>query len=143
MASNANLRQNRHSARELYREMQAQGVPGQYSLVADSVRRLRPVQGRLSQHRKAGAPATIAAVDRPLTPSRAPWVVMRRETTRNDDAKQQRARLHAQEGEIAEAIECTQACAALGRRRQPEHLAAWLERAITSGLQAFKSVANG
>jgi transposase len=68
---------------------------------------------------------------------------MRREATRNDAEKQQRARLHAQEGEIAEAIELTQDFAALVRQRQPDQLETWLERATASGLQAFQSVAHG
>ena len=68
---------------------------------------------------------------------------MRREATLNADAKQQRARLYSQEGEIAEAITLTQDFAALVRQRQPEHLEGWLERATASGLQAFQSFANG
>ena len=54
-----------------------------------------------------------------------------------------RARLQAQEGAIAEAIELTQDFAALVRQRQPDQLETWLERATASGLQAFKSLANG
>jgi transposase len=123
--------------------MQAQGFPGKYSIVAAYVSRLRPPQGRITRGRKSGSPATSVELDKPLTPSRATWLVMRREATLNDDEKQQRARLHSQEGDIAEAIELTQDLAALVRRRQPEHLETWLERVTTSGLQAFKSFANG
>jgi len=82
-------------------------------------------------------------VDKPLTPSRATWLVMRREAKLDDDAKTQRARLQAQEGEIAEAITLTQDFAGLVRQRQPAQLEAWLERATASGLNAFKSLANG
>ena len=131
------------SAKELYHEMQAQGLPGQYSIVAASGSRLRPPQGRLTRRRKPGSPAKIVAVDKPLTPSRAPWLIMRREDKLNDDAKQPRARLQAQEGAIAEAIALTQDFAALVRQRQPDQLETWLDRATASGLQAFKSLANG
>ena len=132
-----------HSALELWRAIQARGFPGQYSMVADYVRRLRPAQGRVTKHRKGGSSATIAEVDTPLTPSRATWLVMRREATLNEDEKEQLTQLQAHEGEIAEAISLTQDFAALVRRRQPEHLETWLERATASGLQAFQSFANG
>jgi transposase len=81
------------SALELYHEVQAQGFPGKYSIVAAYISRLRPPQGRITRRRKSGSPATIVAVDKPLTPSRATWVVMQREATLNDEEKEQRARL--------------------------------------------------
>jgi transposase len=112
-------------------------------IVAAYVSRLRPPQGRITRHRRSGAPTTIVAVDKPLTPSRATWLIMRREATLNEDEKHQRARLHSQEGAIAEAITLTQDFATLVRQRQPGQLATWLERATASGLQAFKSFAHG
>jgi transposase len=131
------------SAKELYHELQAQGFPGKYSIVAAYTSRLRLPQGRITRRRKSGAPAPIVAVDKPLTPSRATWLILRREATLTDDDKQQRARLHAQEGEVAEAITLTQEFAALVRQRQPDQLEPWLERATASGLQAFQSFAHG
>jgi transposase len=131
------------NAKELYHERHAQGFAGKYSIVAAYVSRLRPPQGRITRRRTPGSPATIVAVDKPLTPSRATWLILRHEATLNDDEKQQRARLQAQEGAIAEAIALTQDCAALVRQRQPDQLETWLARATASGLQAFKSFANG
>lgn len=131
------------SAKELYHEIQAQGFPGKYSIVAAYVSRLRPPQGRITRRRRSGSPVTIVAVDKPLTPSRATWLVMRREATLNDDEKQQLVRLQSQEGAIAEAITLTQDFAGLVRQRQPGQLDTWLERATASGLEAFKSLANG
>jgi transposase len=131
------------STKELYHEIQTQGFPGKYSIVAAYTSRLRPPQGRITRHRKSGSPAPIVEVDKPLTPSRATWLILRREATLTDDEKQQRARLQAQEGAIAEAITLTQDFAALVRQRQPAQLATWLERATASGLQAFKSFATG
>jgi transposase len=131
------------SAKELYHAMQAQGFAGKYSRVAAYVSRLRPPQGRITRRRRSGAPATIVEGDKPLTPSRATWLILRREATLTEDEKQQRARLQAQEGAIAEAIRLTQDVAACVRQRQPDQLATWLERATASGLQAFKSFASG
>jgi transposase len=132
-----------HSVKELFHEIQARGFPGKYSVVAHYVNRLRPPEGRITRRRKGGASATPMEVDKPLTPSRATWLVMRRVAKLDDDAKTQLARLQAQEGEIAEAITLTQDFAGLVRQRQPAQLEAWLERATASGLNAFKSLANG
>jgi len=131
------------SVLELYHDIQAQGFAGKYSIVAAYVSRLRPPQGRITRRRKSGAPAPIVEVDKPLTPSRATWLIMRREATLNEGEKSQLARLQAQEGAIAEAIRLTQDFAELVRQRQPDQLETWLERATASGLQAFKSFANG
>jgi transposase len=131
------------SAKELYHEIQTQGFPGKYSIVAAYTSRLRPPQGRITRRRKSESPATMVEVDKPLTPSRATWLILRREATLTEDEKQQRARLQDQEGAIAEAITLTQDFAALVRQRQPGQLEPWLERATTSGLQAFQSFAKG
>ena len=131
------------SVLELYREMQAQGFAGKYSIVAAYVSRFRPPQGRITRRQKSGSPATIIEVDRPLTPSRATWLVMRREAKRNDADKQQLTELQGLEGEIGEAITLTQDFATLVRQRQSDQLDSWLERATASGLQAFKSLAKG
>lgn len=132
-----------HSAKELFHEIQARGFPGKYSVVAASINRLRPPEGRITRGRQSGSSARIIEVDKPLTPSGATWLVMRREATLDDDEKPQLARLQAQEGESAEALGLTQDFAALVRQRQPEQLETWLERATASGLQSFKSLANG
>lgn len=132
-----------HSVKELFRDIQARGFPGKYSIVAHYVSRLRPSEGPMTRRRKVGASATPMEVGKPLTPSRATWLVMRREATLEDDAKTHLARLHAQEGAIAEAITLAQDFAELVRQRQPAQLETWLERAIASGLQAFQSLATG
>lgn len=131
------------SAKELFHEIQARGFPGKYSVVAAYMNCLRPPEGRITRRRKSGSSARIIEVDKPLTPSGATWLVMRREAKLDDDDKTQLARLQAQGGEIAEAIRLTQDFAALVRQRQPDQLETWLERATASGLQAFKSLANG
>jgi len=131
------------SVLELYREIQAQGFAGKYSIVAAYVSRFRPPQGRITRRRRSGSPVTIVEVETPLTPSRATWLVMRREATLNDDEKQHLAWLRSQEGAIAEAITLTQDFAGLVRQRQPGQLETWLERATASSLQAFKSFAKG
>ena len=55
----------------------------------------------------------------------------------------QLAQLHAQQAEVAEAIDLAQDFAQLVRQRQPEHLDPWLKRATTSTLEAVRRFATG
>lgn len=132
-----------HSAKELFHEIRDRGFPGKYSIVAAYVSHFCPPEGRITRRRKSGSPARSMETFKPLTPSRATWLVMRHEAKLDDDEKNQLARLKAREGEIAEAITLTQDFAALVRQHQPDQLETWLKCAMASGLQAFKSFANG
>ena len=55
----------------------------------------------------------------PLTPRRATWLVLRRETKRTEAEAQQLAQLRAQQAEVAEAIDLAQEFTQLVRQRQP------------------------
>ena len=79
----------------------------------------------------------------PLTPRRATWLVLRRATQRTAAETQQLTQLHAQSGEVAEAIDLAQDFATLVRQRQPERLDPWLTRATASTLGAFQRFASG
>jgi transposase len=129
---------------QLFREIKAQGFRGQYSIVSTYVGRMRAAQQHVSPGDASAAhSAALIEADKPLTPREATWLVMRREAKRNDDEKQQLAKLQAYGGEIAEAITLTQDFADLVRQRKADQLEAWLERAAASCLQAFQSFANG
>ncbi len=78
-----------------------------------------------------------------LTPRRATWLVLRREAKRTEAETQQLAQLHAQQAEVAEAIDLTQDFAQLVRQRQPDALDPWLQRATTRTLEALQRFANG
>ena len=84
-------------------------------------------------------------VEKPLTPKRATWLVLRREDKRQDAEADQALleQLQAQHGELAKAIELSQDFAELLRQRQPEKLDGWLERAAQSALKAFERFATG
>jgi len=70
-------------------------------------------------------------------------LVLGREAKRTADETQQLAQLHAQDPEVAEAIDLAQDFAQLVRQRQPEHLDPWLKRAATSPLEAMRRFATG
>jgi hypothetical protein len=79
----------------------------------------------------------------PLTPRRATWLVLQRETTRTEAETQQLAQLHAQHPEVAEAIDLAQGFVTLVRQRQPEALDPWLKRATISTLEPLQRFATG
>jgi transposase len=78
-----------------------------------------------------------------LTPRRATWLVLRRETTHTEAEVQQLAHLRAQQADIAETIDLAQEFTRLVRQRQPEHLDPWLQRATTSTVDAMRRFATG
>jgi transposase len=78
-----------------------------------------------------------------LTPCRATWLVLRRETQPTAAEAQQLAHLRAQQADIAETIDLAQECTRLVRRRQPAPLDAWLQRATTSAVDAVRRFATG
>jgi transposase len=78
-----------------------------------------------------------------LTPRRAAWLVLRRETTRTKAEAQQLAHLRAQQAEVAETIDLAQDFTRLVRQRQPECLDPWLQRATASAVDAVRRFATG
>src|SRR5262249_11800940 len=133
-----------HNASKLFREMQTHGFAGHYGLVAAYVRRMRTTQRATSKPQTTAAPVKVTEPsEKPLTPKRATWLVLRREDKREDAAADQAllGQIQAQHGALAEAIALSQDFAELLRQRQPEKLESWLERAAQSTLQAFERFA--
>jgi transposase len=133
-----------HNASKLFREMQTHGFAGHYGLVAAYVRRMRTAQRATSKPQTTAAPVKVTEpAEKPLTPKRATWLVLRREDKREDAAADQAllGQIQAQHGALAEAIALSQDFAELLRQRQPEKLESWLERAAQSTLQAFERFA--
>jgi transposase len=134
-----------YNAMRLFRDLRQRGYAGGYGVVAASARRLRQAQGLPPGHRRARQPLPAVAepVCQPLTPRRATWLVLRRETKRTEAEAQQLTQLHAQSPAVAEAIDLAQDFAALVRQRQPERLDPWLKRATTSAVDAVQRFAAG
>ena len=134
-----------HTAMRRFRELQQQGYGGSYARVAADARRLRLAQGLPSGHRRLrqGLPWVAESVCPPLTPRRATWLVLRRESQRTEAETQQLTQVRAQSAEVAEAIDLAQDFASLVRQRQPACLDPWLQRATTSALEALQRFASG
>lgn len=77
-----------------------------------------------------------------LTPSRATWLVLRRQELWKRGDEQLIALLTAQHPQLAEAIELGQGFAQLVRTRQPEQLDFWLIQAENSILSPFCNFAK-
>jgi transposase len=134
-----------HTAMRLFRELRQQGYVGSYGVVAAYARRLRQAQGLPPGHRRPRQPLPAVAEPpcQPLTPRRATWLVLRRETQRTAAETQQLTALRAQQAEVAEAIDLAQDFATLVRQRQPTQLDPWLKRATTSAVDAVRRFATG
>jgi transposase len=134
-----------YTAMRLFRDLRQRGYAGGYGVVAAYARRLRQAQGLPPGHRCAHQPLPAVAEPacQPLTPRRATWLVLRRETQRTEAEAQQLTQLHAQSPAVAEAIDLAQDFATLVRQRQPERLDSWLKRATTSAVDAVQRFAAG
>jgi hypothetical protein len=91
----------------LFRDLRQRGYAGGYGVVAAYARRLRRAQGLPPGHRRARQPLPTVAEPacQPLTPRRATWLVLRRETKRTEAEAQQLTHLRAQQADIAETID--------------------------------------
>jgi transposase len=134
-----------YNAMRLFRDLRQHGYAGGYGVVAAYARRLRQAQGLPPGHRcpRQSLPAVAEPACQPLTPRRATWLVLRRETKRTDAETKQLTALRAQQAEVAEAMDLAQAFATLVRQRQPTQLDAWLKRATTSAVEAVRRFATG
>jgi len=134
-----------YNAMRLFRALRQRGYAGGYGVVAAYARRLRQAQGLPPGHRRPRQPLPAVAepLCQPLTPRRASWLVLRRETKRTDAESQQLTALRAQQAEVAEAMDLAQDFATLVRQRQPTQLDPWLKRATTSAVDAVRRFATG
>lgn len=134
-----------YTAMRLFRDLQQRGYRGSYGPVAAYARRLRQAQGLAPGQRRPrqSLPHVAEPVCQPLTPRRASWLVLRRESKRTEAEAQQLAQLRTQHAEVAAAIDLAQDFATLVRRRQPAQLDPWLKRATTSTLEALPRFAAG
>jgi transposase len=109
-----------YTAMRLFRDLRQRGYAGGYGVVAAYARRLRQAQGLPPGHRRARQPLPAVAEPPcpPLTPRRATWVVLRRETKRTEAEAQQLACLRTQNAAVAETIDLAQDFLALVRQRR-------------------------
>lgn len=127
----------------LLEEIKQLGFKGERTIVVIYLQRLRQAQGLPPRSRNftPGAPIQDVAV-RTATPTQVTWQILRKPEELTDDDKLLTARLLDTNDDLAEAITLTQHFALMVRERLVEQLDAWLERAKTSSLSAFKRFAK-
>jgi transposase len=134
-----------YTAMRLFRDLRQRGYAGGYGVVAAYARRLRQAQGLSPGQRRPrqALPSVAEPLCQPLTPRRAAWLVLRRETKRTEAEAQQLAQLREQHAKVTEAIDLAQEFTQLVRQRQPASLDPWLQRASTSTVEAIQRFATG
>ncbi|MGF1600403.1 MAG: ISL3 family transposase [Thermosynechococcaceae cyanobacterium] len=139
-----------HHSKQLYKEIQLQGYQGSYETVArfthplrQLLPQVRPVRESLNNLPGRGpAPAKLIVKQKSLTPRRAAWLVMRKVETLQSDEEDLLEQM-SEHSDLSVAIALAQSFLFLVRKRLPQHLDLWIERAKNSSLQAFQSFAKG
>ena len=121
-----------HNARQLWRELQAQGFSGSYASVNRAVKRLRP-PGKGRRGMVSQKPSIT------LSPRRAAWLLV--ETP--DDLSQTQTLLFEALRQLCPetdiAFPLAQRFVTMIRERQPEALDSWLQAAETCGIAAIRN----
>src|SRR5207237_6548231 len=80
-----------YTAMRLFRDLRQRGYAGGYGVVAAYARRLRQAQGLSPGQRRPrqALPSVAEPLCQPLTPRRAAWLVLRRETKRTEAEAEQ------------------------------------------------------
>lgn len=136
--------QGRQLTKELFAEIQQQGYQGSYMTVTRYTRQLRQRQ-RESLNDLSGrgpAPKLTATAQKPLSVSRAAWLIMRRAESLSTAEEKTLEGLCGQPA-LSASIALAQGFLELVRQRLPQQLDSWLELAINSAIKPFQSFANG
>ena len=100
-------------------------------------------QGAAPHHpRLRPGPPLVAAPKQVLTPRTAAWIVLRPLERRGSEDEAPLARLRETAPALATAVELAEEFAALVRRRKPERLDPWLQRAQDSAVPPLQRFAK-
>lgn len=128
-------RDGQHNARELWRELQAQGFSGGYASVNRAVKRLRPQVKRRRQAVAQQPPMT-------LSPRHAAWLLIEAPENLSQTQLRLLEALHQICPETGVAYSLAQRFVTMIRERQPDALDDWLHDAETCSLAAIRHFAR-
>lgn len=136
--------QGRQLTKELFEEIQQQGYQGSYMTVTRYTRQLRQRQRESLNDLPGRGPALrlTATVQKPLSASRAAWLIMRRAESLSTEEEEIFERL-CQHPVLSASIALTQDFLKLVRQRLPQQLDSWLKLATNSAIKPFQGFANG
>jgi transposase len=133
-----------HSATQLWREIQAQGFPGQISIVRAYAAELRKASGLPPGVRSASARPLLAdPSQRPPTLRALAHLVTRVPASLEDDERAYVIRLSELHPALEEAVRLSQAFAAMIRHKQADRFDDWLEQATQSTAAPLRNFALG
>ena len=139
----------RQNSKQLLAEIQQQGFKGSYTMVVRYTQKLRqslppqPARDSLNELPGRGpVPEAQELIQKPLTVQRAAWLVMRKVENLTEEDETILEQLSSQP-ELSKAIDLAQSFLFIVRKRLPQHLDLWLDRAKNSALRPFKSFAKG
>ena len=132
------------NGRQTLRDLRARGFTGNYATVLRSLNRLRDAQQGAAPRRPRArpGPSLVAAPRQVLTPRTAAWTVLRPPDRQSNEGKALLARLREAAPTLATAVELAEEFTALVRRRKPERLDPWLQKAQDSVVPALQRFAR-
>jgi len=139
----------RQNSKQLLAEIQQQGFKGSYTMVVRYTHKLRqslppqPARDSLNELPGRGpAPEAQELIQKPLTVQRAAWLVMRKVENLTEEDETTLEQLSIQPV-VSKAIDLAQSFLFIVRKRLPQNLDTWLQRAKNSALKPFQSFAKG
>ena len=127
-----------HDTQKLHAEIKAQGYEGSYVTLARYTRRLRQAQGFKPRQKP---PESLPAVFEPkkslMTVRQAVWLILRHTINQSEAETEVIELLKKQHPDLNIGISLAMDFADLVRRKQPDKLAQWLEKAESSKIRAI------
>jgi hypothetical protein len=133
-----------HNASQRWREIAQQGFTGSRGLVAKwaaAQRQLLPA--KTSQHPPSSPLATPAKKVTAWRAGRTAWLLVKPETLLDEAEQQALLRIKQADAAVAQTHQLVHAFQQMMRERKPDHLLAWLQDVVESGIDALISFANG
>ena len=127
-----------HDTKQLYAEIKTQGYEGSYATLARYTRRLRQAQGFKPRQKP---PESLPLVFEPkkslMTVRQAVWLILRHAINQSETETEAIELLKKQHPDLNTGISLAMDFADLVRRKQPDLLAQWLEKAEESAIRAI------
>ena len=132
-----------HDTKKLYGEIKEQGYEGSYVTLARYTHRLREAQG-LKPREKPTKPLPLIFEPKKslMTVRQAVWLILRHSINQNEDENEAIELLKKQHRDLNTGISLAMDFADLVRRRQPDKLVEWLEKAESSKIRAITGFAS-
>ena len=132
-----------HDTQKLYAEIKAQGYEGSYVTLARYTRRLRQAQGFKPRQKPPESLPTVFEPKKSLmTVRQAVWLILRSTVNQSEAETKAIELLKNQHLDFNTGISLAMDFADLVRRKQPDKLAQWLEKAESSKIRALTGFAT-